>query len=405
MNEFEIKIISFLFAVFILLIFPSLSFAFLTSNLQIQLLRYEPFPAEPGKYVRIWLNIENNGLASARGVEIQLLPEYPFFLDEKENATRYFGEILAKENVIVDYLIRVAPDAVGGRNNIKVIFREKDKEIWNEKKVSIYIKFSLPTISIENVRVTPAVIEPGENAIITINLKNLGDGDLRNIITRIDLTNYAITMNNDVNEKIIKYMNGNESKEINFYVLSYPNASCGLYKIPVFIKYSDYLGNEYSKEYFITFIIGEEPKIELSLEKSEILKSGDYGNIEIAVINRGSCEVKLLKVSLEENEDFKILSPKKDFYIGSVSPDDYEIFDIKGFVESKKENIEIPLLLEYVDENKNQYRERKKISLRLYSSNELSRYSVNNNINIIFFIIVLSVAIYFLYKRRKKNRR
>ncbi|MBU5678351.1 MAG: COG1361 S-layer family protein [Candidatus Aenigmatarchaeota archaeon] len=404
MKRFEIRII--LAICFIIPFLSSVSLAFITSNLQIQLLRYEPFPAEPGGYVRIWLNIENTGLATAKNVEVQVMPEYPFFLDERENATRYFGEILAKDNVVIDYLIRIAPDAVEGKNNITIRFREKESEIWNEKKVEVYIKFSYPTISIENVRLIPTFIEPGKSATLSLMLKNMGESDLRNIIIKLDLTNQQIVMNNDVNEKIIKYMKGNESKEISFNILSYPNATCGFYKIPIFIKYYDYLGNEYLKEYFITFVIGEQPKLELNLEKSEVLKSGDYGNIEVRVINRGSCEVKLVKIILEENNNFNILSSSKNFYVGSISPDDYEIFDFKIFVKGNEKIVEIPLTLEYEDENKNQYSERRSLMLRLYSNEEISKlYSKGNNMNIIIFAIVLVIVIYFLYKRRKKNRK
>ncbi|MEM5826071.1 MAG: COG1361 S-layer family protein [Candidatus Aenigmatarchaeota archaeon] len=403
MKRFEVIII---LAICFLSFLSSVSLAFITSNLQIQLLRYEPFPAEPGGYVRIWINIENTGLAVAKNVEIQVMPEYPFFLDEKENATRYFGEILAKDNVITDYLIRIAPDAVEGKNNLTLRFRERGNEVWNERKIEIYIKFSHPTISIENIRVTPNFIEPGKTATLSLMLKNMGESDLRNIIIKLDLTNQPIVMNNDVNEKIIKYMKGNESKEISFNILSYPNATCGFYKMPIFIKYYDYLGNEYSKEYFITFIIGEKPKLELNLEKSEILKSGDYGNIEVKVINRGSCEVKLVKIILEESDNFNILSSSKNFYVGSISPDDYEIFDFKIFVKGNEKIVEIPLTLEYEDENKNQYNEKRSLMLRLYSNEEISKlYSRRNNMNVIIFAIVLVIVIYFLYKRRKKNRK
>ncbi|MEM5812760.1 MAG: COG1361 S-layer family protein [Candidatus Aenigmatarchaeota archaeon] len=403
MKRFEVIII---LAICFISFLSSVSLAFITSNLQIQLLRYEPFPAEPGGYVRIWINIENTGLAVAKNVEIQVMPEYPFFLDEKENATRYFGEILAKDNVITDYLIRIAPDAVEGKNNLTLRFRERGNEVWNERKIEIYIKFSHPTISIENIRVTPNFIEPGKTATLSLMLKNMGESDLRNIIIKLDLTNQPIVMNNDVNEKIIKYMKGNESKEISFNILSYPNATCGFYKMPIFIKYSDYLGNEYSKEYFITFIIGEKPKLELNLEKSEILKSGDYGNIEVKVINRGSCEVKLVKIILEESDNFNILSSSKNFYVGSISPDDYEIFDFKIFVKGNEKIVEIPLTLEYEDDNKNQYNEKRSLMLRLYSNEEISKlYSRRNNMNVIIFAIVLVIVIYFLYKRRKKNRK
>lgn len=402
----KIKNIGIVSSIFLALLFISNpGFALLTSNLQIRLLRYEPFPAEPGSYVRIWFNIENNGLLSAKNVEIQLLQKYPFFLDEKENATRYLGEILPKDNAIVDYLIRVAPDAIEGRNNITIRFRERESEIWNEKSIEIYVKYSHPTVSIENIRITPTFIEPGKSANLSIMLKNIGESDIRNVITRIDLSNQAIAMNNDVNEKIIKYIKGNDSKEISFNILSYPNASCGFYKIPILIKYSDYLGNEYSKEYFITFIVGEEPKLELNIEKSEVLKKDDYGNIEVSIINRGSCEAKLVKLTLEETGSFKILSPSKKFYIGSISPDDYELFDFKILVKSDEELIEIPIILEYADENKNKYIERRNLTIRLYPKEEISRlYSRINIVNIVFLVMIILTITYLFYLKRKKKR-
>ena len=66
-----------LIAVFALV--PSISFADNTvPSIQVSLLKYSPFPAEPGNYVTVTLKIENTGSVDANNVKLKFLPEYPF---------------------------------------------------------------------------------------------------------------------------------------------------------------------------------------------------------------------------------------------------------------------------------------------------------------------------------------
>jgi hypothetical protein len=110
------------------------------------------------------------------------------------------------------------------------------------------------------------------------------------------------------------------------------DASCGVYKVPISINYSDYSGNEYEKNYYATIIVGAEPKLELSVESSEILKVGDAGNVVISVANMGLTDVKFLNVLVNNSENVKVLSPSNIFYIGSLDSDDYETFEVKLWV-------------------------------------------------------------------------
>ena len=371
-------------------------------NLQIQLLKYEPYPAEPGQYVHVWFNIENSGLKDAEKVTFEIVPEFPFSLDENENATRYFGRIASLDNVKIDYILRVNANAVEGWNSIKIRYKAGKSKVWIEKSFDIYVQTLHSIIYIEKVETQPKEIPPGKEGKLNLTLKNLADYELRNIIVKLNLANLPLIPINETNEKVIKILSSNESKELVFNLLVQPDASCGVYKVPILINYSDYSGNNYEKEYYVGFKVGAKPKLEVSIESSEILKVGDIGNLVISIANVGLTDVKFLRVFVNNSEEVKVLSPTNTFYIGSLDSDDYETFEVKLWVTSGKNWVGIPIKLEYMDANNNLYEEEREVQLRLYSSSEISRiYRRSFYLELIgiLFILILS---YLVYRRIRK---
>ena len=47
-------------------------------NLQIKQLKYEPYPVNPGEYVRIWIKVENAGTGMTDDATFKLVPKFPF---------------------------------------------------------------------------------------------------------------------------------------------------------------------------------------------------------------------------------------------------------------------------------------------------------------------------------------
>ncbi len=371
-------------------------------NLQIQILKYDPYPAEPGQYVHVWFNVENNGLNDAEKVTFEIIPEFPFSLDKNENATRYFGKIEALDNVGIDYILRVDANAVEGWNTIKIRYKTGESKAWIEKSFDIYVQTLHSIIYVENVETLPKEISPGEEGKLKLTIKNFAGYELRNIIVKLDLANLPLMPINEVNEKVIKILSSNESKELTFNLLVQPDASCGIYKIPILINYSDYSGNDYAKEYYVALIIGAEPKLELNIESSEILKVGDSGNVVISIANVGLTDVKFLKVLVNNSNEVKVLSPSNTFYIGSLDSDDYETFEVKLWVTSGKDFVNIPITLEYMDANNNRYEEDRSVLLKLYSSSEISRLYPGTSYLWLIGIILILILSYFVYRRIRK---
>lgn len=372
-------------------------------NLQIQILKYDPYPAAPGQYLHVYFNVENSGLEDAEKVTFELVPEFPFFLDESENVTRYFGKIDAIDNVNFDYKLRVSPNAVEGWNEIKLRYTIGG-DIWIEKTFDIYIQTPDSIISIENVRTVPDEIEPGKSGELRLTLKNLADSDLRNIVVTLDLSSLPFSPISGTNEKVIKMLKSGESTNIIFDLVVEPDTSCGIYKVPVSIQYFDYLDNEYEKSYYVTIVVGSEPKLKFDVESSDVLKQGDAGIVTITVANKGLIDVKFLTVIVNETNEFKILSPSNEFYIGSLDSDDYETFEVRLWVNNGNNKIEIPVTLEYLDSNNNLHIEHRTINLRLYTSSEIAKMKMKNSSFLVYIIVILIIVFgYFGYKKWKKR--
>lgn len=393
------------YLIFILLLFILKHAAAYTENpnLQIQLLKYDPYPAEPGQYLHVYFNVENIGLRDAERVTFEILPEFPFSLDESENATRYFGKIDAADNVNFDYQLRVSPNAVEGWNELKLRYTIGGN-VWIEKTFDIYVQTPDSIISIESVRTTPSEIEPGKSGELKLTLKNLADSDLRNIIVKLDLSSVPLSPVNGTDEKAIKILESGNSTDVTFDLVVEPDASCGIYKLPVSISYSDYLGNSYEKSYYVTVVVGSRPRVELGVESSEVLKQGDSGTVTVTIANKGLIDVKFLTVIVNETNDFKLLSPSNEFYIGSLDSDDYETFEIELWAIGGDSKLKIPITLEYLDENNNVYSENRVIELRLYTPSEIAKMDVKKSSSLMYIVIFVVIIVGYLAHKKWKRK-
>ncbi|OYT43690.1 MAG: hypothetical protein B6U88_00315 [Candidatus Aenigmarchaeota archaeon ex4484_56] len=367
--------------------------------ISISTLKYEPSPAQPGKYLRLYLNVENVGTANADNLIIVLEPNYPFYLDKSENATRDIGMLEPSKNAIIDYKIRVASDAVEGDNELKLKY-STDGNMWIEKKITITIQTLDANLAIKNFESKP--IEPGKTNTLKITIKNEADSYLRDINLKLDLSNLPFSPINHTEEKRIYHLESGEEKILKFNLLASPDADSNPYKIPLEISYYDSIGQKYEKTNYVTLIINSKPEIEVALDKSTILSPNKVGEITLDVINKGLTKIKFLTVYLEKSNEYEILSPSM-VYIGNLEPDDYDTIDYKIYVKSNSGKFPLKLTLNYRDNNNKIYSEEKTVNLIVYSENDLRRYNFVSE-DYTMYIICFIVIIFLLYIYRKKKK-
>ena len=151
------------------------------SYLQISLVNQNPSSADPGSYVDLLFKVENMGTENAENVTLELLPEYPFYLDSGVSAVNNLGTVNGLQNgnnaFLVKYKVKVDKDAVNGDNEIKLKYSDGDS-----------LSYSIVTfnVSVSNPRTDFDVIVQDSTATsTTMAIANIGANSAYSTIVRI----------------------------------------------------------------------------------------------------------------------------------------------------------------------------------------------------------------------------
>jgi hypothetical protein len=254
-------------------------------------------------------------------------------------------------------------------------------------------------IGIKQVTTSPDEIIPGDKINLMITLENNGNKDVKDVSIKLDLNNMPFAPIDSSTEQIIGEIENEDSVRINFNLIALPEAEPRIYKIPVKISYNNSI-----KESLISINIKSNPKLDLILENSEVIKINDNGKVAVKIINLGLSEIKSLRLVLLNNPDYEILS-SNIIYINKIDVEDFETAEFT-IIPSVK-NPKLIFNLGYKDVNNKEYAENKELSLNVYSLEEAKKlglikknYFMQTLIAVLVFLIII-----FVYKkiRKKKN--
>jgi len=175
-----------IFALFIILLIPSLVLGQTTlttyeapsqtPSFSVNQIKYDPYPAEPGEYMTLWIEVYNTGTKTAEDVTFELIPEYPFSLDPNEDAIRYFSSIPGLFDVVLQYKIRVDSNAVDGWNEIKLRYKIGNGN-WIETKQEIYVNKAPNKAELVPLFVsTEPIPYPGGETTLSVDIANIAPG-------------------------------------------------------------------------------------------------------------------------------------------------------------------------------------------------------------------------------------
>jgi len=390
-------------------------------SVKVSLISQTPDPIEPGGYVELRFRVENIGAEYAKNVRFELLPEYPFSLDKGVSATRQVGDMymyqVEEEAYVAYYKVRVDKDAIDGNNEIKARYTTDDGLTWSRSDFDIRVQTSEAIISVDDVSLNPEQIAPGATAQLKISIKNNADSLLKNVkvnigvvttittSTSVTITELPITPIGSANEKMIENIAPDESKDVIFNIIADADAVSKIYKMPINVEYADILGANYSKTYYTSIIVGDEPELVASIESSDIVYSGKAGTISIRFTNKGASDLKFLYVELMQSDSYEIIS-SPSVYIGNIDSDDYESADFNIYVKgTRNKAVQLPMKIEYRDANNKKFKKEMILSLKLYSSSTAERYGLvasGNPVYTILLIIIILLVIRWYVKRKKK---
>jgi hypothetical protein len=101
-----------------------------SSNIVVQVLKYQPYPVNSGDWFDLWVKVQNTGQEDAPNAVFELQPEYPF--SSNDSLVRNYGLIYGtvgslkidqtydSSQVILKFRVKVAENAPTGASNIKL---------------------------------------------------------------------------------------------------------------------------------------------------------------------------------------------------------------------------------------------------------------------------------------------
>ncbi len=372
---------------------------------------YEPYPAEPGKYIDLYVKVENLGTRAATDSTFELLPKYPFSLDSDVDAIKNYGRIEPSQPVLLKYKVRVDKNAVSGNNSIDLRYRTGKEGMWFTISFDIYVKSRDTILSIEQVESEPDEIVAGSKAMVEFTLKNLANTQVRDITLKLDMSGSTTPFApvGSTTEKRIEKLEPGEEEKVLFHVISEASAEPKVYKIPLTLTYSDESGTTYTKTDIIGLLISSDPEIQVYLEESDTFMGGTKGSIIVSVSNIGATQAKFVSIVLAKSNNYEIIGPDRT-YIGNLDSDDFDTAEFKLYVDESLNNTKIPIAITVTYKNayNDEHTEEFDLELPVYSREHLIRIgeiSANGGSNTLLYAVVLIVVLYLVYRifRRKKR--
>ncbi|HML26638.1 MAG TPA: COG1361 S-layer family protein [Methanomethylovorans sp.] len=379
------------------------------SALSISVLKYEPVPAEIGKYVDVWIKVENTGSGKSEDLSIKMVPEYPLSLDSEANALENIGILGPESAAVHKYRLFVDENAKQGVASFDVQFQKEKNGAWVEETFEITIGSaafnSKGNVQIEGAPTKePEVFMPGDTGTITFTLKN-------------SATAYSVTINGedfDTNARVQSatlkgtdgltvvtdtyYGNGilgpGESMVLTYNIIVDDNVSDGTYYLDFSTIGSSH---SYNNNWRVPIKV-DSSSLRIVPSKPLKLENG-IGTLEFDVANIHPNSLSSVSVRLEA--DGVNFSPS-EYFVGSMDPD--ELFTIQIYGETSSLDDTSPRELKITANYRNGFNEHEEV----IGVKELQLETVKESGTIgplasLLLVAVLAGAGYLIYKRRKQK--
>jgi hypothetical protein len=340
-----------------LVLIPSVQAQSLQPELSIVMSRYDPFPAEPDKYLTIWIKVQNNGPIDARNVSLELLDTYPFSLDPSEERVRTFGTVKPTEPILVEYRVRVDKDALDGRNPIDLKigtgfgdFLIKSFDIFVESKI---VEFAIGSLLSE----PESLFSDTDDNRLIINLQNIGEGTAKLVRTELMLPDGFTPSESFSDEYSIGTIDAESSEDAIFFIDIDRSVKAGEYRGTLKVFYKDDVDDEYkrrslqvripvraSASFEITGMVLNPVKLGQGLEDVEL---------RLDILNSGSKEAENVNVRILKEATQPFDFDEKSDFVGNLEPNETGQavfkFDVDNTADLKKYILDMEI--RYIQDN------------------------------------------------------
>ncbi|MFT4311471.1 MAG: COG1361 S-layer family protein [Candidatus Woesearchaeota archaeon] len=372
----------------------------------VELATQNPLPARQGSTVDVTINIQNIGSADIRNMEVEIVDS---------NFIKLLSEQQRKTNVPIlgsfkdfsrTYTFLIEENTPDGTNFIDVKLISQNNRVITNKRVPIQVGTTTPTLTVTSVNLEPQNAAPGQEFKLTIGVRNDASAVARDVSVALDLEpliagnaiirDLPFTTINMANTKKTARINQGQISYFEFNLLTFPEATSRVYKLPININFEDEQGNQMQQNVQTAITINGEPNLIIDIDQTNINKNQRTGDITFIVINTGLTDLKTTTIKVEESENFNLLTPGRLQYLGNIDSDDFDTVRYR-FQIPEGDNVQIPLTLNYKDALNNDFEETFQVTLNLHEGSQ------NGSGSLIAIILILAVTGFIYYRYKKKQ--
>lgn len=376
---------------------------------------YQPAPVQPGGsfdfYVRVLNPASEGGITppSVNGVLCQVNAHYPFFpLYPDDDLLQNIGTLQSGQQVQLDFKMRAASDAPQGDDNLFFSCMSANNG-WTQAQLPVQVAYGNAVLQITGVQSTPQDIPPGSTSTMVLTLQNQANEQLDDVNVFLDLSSPSLPVSTlgttgDANLGSIAAL-GNTSTQ--FQLIADPDATPGVYKIPVYLTYQDPAGTVYSRNSTISAVVYAPPQVTATLDSTQLAYSGEQVNFTISVTNSGLFDVKRLIASIGQSKGYTLLSPS-ELYLGDIQSNDFQTANVQVFVNTTNGTIQVPVQVSYLDSFNNLHTQTLTVPVQVYSQAQLYQLGFvqgGSGAYTLLAVAVLLVICYLAYRRYGTSRR
>ncbi|NQU79522.1 hypothetical protein HQ545_07170 [Candidatus Woesearchaeota archaeon] len=400
------------------------------ASIRVSMISQSPDPVEPGDNIELRWMVTNYGSTPLENLQFRIIPDYPFNLLGSDDGIVDLGTIQGhqkgEEGVVLYYKIGIDDDASEGVNNIILEYRYDGIEWARLDNFDIRIQSIDAAIVIEDVRVEPSRIPPGQNGKIHLKIRNLADSLMENVNVKMDLTLSSIPQpatgmevtllfealpfapTASSSEKRIQSIKPGEFEVITFDITAYPDATSRIYKVPIVMTYRDEIGAEFEKNDIVGIVVGSAPDLYVVIDQSNLLAGQKTGTVSFKFVNKGVTDIKFLDIQLEDTDDYDVVSAREE-YIGNIDSDDFETVDFDVYMTDNSNSeqssvIDFPLKITFKDANNVDYSQDLVVKHKIFTAKEKGESKSNSGV-LIVVVIAIMIVVWLAYRRWSKHRK
>ncbi|AYK16476.1 MAG: COG1361 S-layer family protein [Methanosarcina flavescens] len=295
-----------------------------SSSVQANVTNQNPDAARPGEPVELTISLQNIGSNDLKNINVAIEPQYPFSKVSGEPLEKEVSYLNARQEdndaAVLKFKLMTDSNASEGTYDLNIVTTAREdgsssKSVKTTKTIQLEVrgKEYAQIVTINTANIDLAKEEPLE-FIIT----NTGSSPLKNmVISWKDPKGVILPVYSD-NTKYVKYLEPEDSVTVAYSVMADVNANPGLYTLDVNLSFEDYESNAKSIQTTAGLFVGGETDFDVSFSES------DQGEISLSVANVGNNMAYSVKVSVPEQEGFRVTGSSSSI-VGNLEKGDYTI--------------------------------------------------------------------------------